>query len=387
MRDESAAMNHPETGLLAAFANRALTAPERASLLIHLGGCARCRDVVFLAQRSVLPAEQEESFISGLWQKRSNFRLATAGLAACLLVVCAIAGGAIVWMHRLGNGSRGAETAALRPLPSPSPALASPPAITRPPERTHRKPQLPVPAKIVPGAPSMPSVWVDSSAGISMPQTSVRELDEEPIQQAKPVSPKQLEAQRKMWLRERAAVQALAQQAEHVNNSKPAAGDGSSKPPVADLQPLSSIEQAKGSSASPDSASQNTTTVVTLQPQTPAAEPEPHLPSGLAVASRIEIEGRILALDTAGALFASDDRGRHWRRMKTPWVGGAYELVGFPPRVSAAASGAGAPDSSSAQSGGYPDYRVVMAFCASGERWMSLDRGKTWRPALPEHNR
>ncbi len=381
MRDESAAMKHPETSLLAAFAHSALTAQERASLLIHLGECARCRDVVFLAQRSELPAEPEKSVTPRLWQRRLIFTLATAGLATCLLVIGVIAG-----MHRLGNRSRDSETAALRPPLNPSPVAISPPAITRPPESTRRKPPLPVPAEIVPRIPSIPSIGADSSTGISMPQTSTREMENPlPPPEARN-SAEQAEAQEKMRWREQAAAQASAQPAEQVNNSAPAAGARAVIPTLSGVRLLPSIGQVNGSNTSADSASKGTAPVVTLQPQAPGTDSEMHLPSGLAVSSRIEIEGRILVLDTAGALFASDDQGQHWRRMKTPWVGRAYELVGFPPAAAPAAGGTEAQSSAAALSGKTPSepvYDVVIAVCATGERWMSLDHGETWVPAAP----
>ncbi len=380
MRDESAAMNHPETGLLAAFANRALTAEERASLLIHLGECARCRDVVFLAQRSALSAEPEKSVTPHVWQKRSIFTLVTAGLAACLLVI-----GTIARMHLHGNRSPGSETAALQPLPAPSPVVASPPAITRPPESTHRKPPLPIPAEIVPRYPSIPSGGANYDTGISIPQISAREMENQPPPPEARISPEQAEAQRRMWLRERAAEQALVQKPEQANSSSQAPGAPVAEPVLTGVPAVSSTGQVKVPNASPDNASQSTSPAVSMRPQA-AAEPELHLPSGLAASSRIEIRGRILVLDTAGALFASDDRGQHWRKMKTPWLGRAHELVGFPPLVAPAAGGTDGQSSAAAQSGKTPSapaYNVVMAFCADGERWMSLDRGQTWRPASP----
>ena len=116
-----------------------------------------------------------------------------------------------------------------------------------------------------------------------------------------------------------------------------------------------------------------------MRPQALATKQELPLPSGLAASSRIEIKGRILVLDTAGVLFASDNRGQHWRRMKTPWLGRAYELVGFPPMVAPPAGGTEAQSSAAAQSGKTstaPDYHVAMAACSDGERWMSFDRGE-----------
>jgi hypothetical protein len=189
-----------------------------------------------------------------------------------------------------------------------------------------------------------------------------------------------------MQLQEQAAEQALVQKAQHANSSAQAPDASVAEPVLTSVPAVPSTDQIKGSNASPDDASQGTPPVVSMRPQAPATEPELHLPSGLAASSRIEIEGRILVLDTAGTLFASDDHGRHWHKIKTPWLGRAYELVGFPPMVAPATDGTEAESSAATQSGktpSAPGYNVVMAFCADGERWMSLDRGQTWRPASP----
>lgn len=133
-------------------------------------------------------------------------------------------------------------------------------------------------------------------------------------------------------------------------------------------------------------ASQGTAPAVTMRSQAPATEPELHLPSGLAASSRIEINGRILVLDAAGTLFASGYHGHHWRKRNTPWLGRAYELVGIPPKVAPAAGGTEAQSSAAAQSENTPSapgYDAVIAVCATGERWMSLNRGETWLPSSP----
>ena len=41
---------HPDAESLNAFVERALPQPERAQIVAHLGTCARCREVDFLAQ-------------------------------------------------------------------------------------------------------------------------------------------------------------------------------------------------------------------------------------------------------------------------------------------------------------------------------------------------
>jgi hypothetical protein len=50
------------------------------------------------------------------------------------------------------------------------------------------------------------------------------------------------------------------------------------------------------------------------------------LPSHLAVASTIARDKQMLALDTAGALFLSNDGGRHWKTVAAQWPGRAVKI-------------------------------------------------------------
>ena len=58
LSEQVAAGEHPDANLLSAFAERALTEPERAQLLDHLSRCADCREVVALAAQSQVEEEQ-----------------------------------------------------------------------------------------------------------------------------------------------------------------------------------------------------------------------------------------------------------------------------------------------------------------------------------------
>ena len=282
MHDESAAMDHPETSLLAAFANCALTAQERASLLVHLGECARCRDVVFLGRNSPA-AEPENAIAAGFWQKRWLFRLATAGLAACL-----VAAGAIAGMHYHDHRLRRADTAALRPVPQPSSVVASSPAAGRPPQSTHRKPLPPAPAKIVPRVPSIPWVGSNYNPGISISETSAQEMETLPQPSGARISPERVEAQRKMRLREKAAEQALAKEIETAVSSPQASGTPVFVPELTEVPAESSADQPgqrKGLNASTNDASQGTPPAISMRPQALATKQELPLPSGLAASS------------------------------------------------------------------------------------------------------
>jgi hypothetical protein len=106
---------------------------------------------------------------------------------------------------------------------------------------------------------------------------------------------------------------------------------------------------------------------------TPAA---PALPSGLAPVSQLVVERSQLALDSNGTLFRSDDHGKHWHQVRQQWEGKAVELLGIPPLTAAPGSGQ-APRSDSDQQ----TYAAVLLRSTTELHWVSVDRGKTWKPS------
>ncbi len=106
---------------------------------------------------------------------------------------------------------------------------------------------------------------------------------------------------------------------------------------------------------------------------TPAA---PALPSGLAPVSQLVVERSQLALDSNGTLFRSDDQGKRWHQVRQQWEGKAVELLGIPPLTAAPGSGQ-APRSDSDQQ----TYAAVLLRSTTELHWVSVDRGKTWKPS------
>ncbi len=103
--------------------------------------------------------------------------------------------------------------------------------------------------------------------------------------------------------------------------------------------------------------------------------PGPALPSGLSPVSQLVVEGSQLALDSNGALFRSDDHGRRWRQVRQQWDGKAVELLGIPALTSA--PGSGQPPRSEEQQ----TYAAVLLKSTTALHWVSVDRGKTWKPS------
>jgi hypothetical protein len=100
------------------------------------------------------------------------------------------------------------------------------------------------------------------------------------------------------------------------------------------------------------------------------------LPSGLAPVSQLVVERSQLALDSNGTLFRSDDQGKHWHQVRQQWDGKAVELLGIPPLTAAPGSGQ-APRTDSDQQ----TYAAVLLRSTTELHWVSVDRGKTWKPS------
>jgi len=99
-------------------------------------------------------------------------------------------------------------------------------------------------------------------------------------------------------------------------------------------------------------------------------------PPGISPVSQLVVEGSQLVLDTNGTLFRSDDHGKHWKQIKQQWSGKAVELLGIPPLTAAPGSGQ-APRSEADQQ----PYAAVLLKSTAALHWVSVDRGKTWKPS------
>lgn len=102
------------------------------------------------------------------------------------------------------------------------------------------------------------------------------------------------------------------------------------------------------------------------------------LPSNLAPVCLLEVAGMELALDPNGGLFRSDNQGKHWKQIHQQWDGKAVELLGIPPLTAAPASGAAPRPDDSDDAG---TYAAVLLRSTASLHWVSVDRGKTWKPS------
>ncbi|HEX3471326.1 MAG TPA: carboxypeptidase regulatory-like domain-containing protein, partial [Silvibacterium sp.] len=135
---------HPDENLLTAFAERSLTPKERQSVTEHLSTCARCRDVVFVAQQASLETadQSERSSVADTVGRRLWWEsLGVAGILAALLIAVPI----VVYRHRShpiqsGREQIASENRLATPTAESGPSSDSMSAVqTRPAEQASKK--------------------------------------------------------------------------------------------------------------------------------------------------------------------------------------------------------------------------------------------------------
>jgi hypothetical protein len=358
MRDETASTPHPDTGLLAAFAQNALSAREQHSILLHLGECARCRDIVFLAQQAAL----SEAPVTAASARRFPLRRGWPQVASALgaLLIAAVS---MVWVHhRLRNPSENATIA----LGSQPPAPAAIPAAKAPEATPSRSEGTP---RHVPPPASATSLAGARESGMQMEaraekQEQLRAQVMEAQQDRRQATMKSENALAPPAATEMPSAPAMVTSASSAKPGNPAFdADANAASAASYSRPAYSMDEMAAPSAS------------AVPPM--AAKPRAPLPSGLRTVSSLRVEGRTLALDAAGALFASEENGRSWQRLATPWTGKALLLSRLPSSASTHPGGNGTSDATS------DGEAAVEVFCSTQERWISLDRGQTWKLATP----
>lgn len=351
---------HPDAESLTAFAEQLLPAPERDQILAHMATCSRCREVVFLAQ-TALEADQPEA-VPALKEAPATRRASWFdGWRWAWIPVAALAtfiGVAVVQHFR-----HPAESAQMAVNSSRIDALqkTAPSSITHPPK----------------AAPATNSASLKSEVTESAKQLGTRD---EPVRQAGKEETKQLEERKAVEQKDYAALAGAAPLSPGVSGgsmqemmSARAKASPTGGPAAANQfqqQNLAQQSFALQNSAmkaqnvpadadkkvvEPQPALGSASETVTVQadqvevpptPAPPAGIPsvpltgEYHgmlssaaakqkaiqkviLPSGLGVLATATEASRILALDTAGALFLSEDSGKKWQSISSQWTGRA----------------------------------------------------------------
>ncbi|MGD1064596.1 MAG: zf-HC2 domain-containing protein [Terracidiphilus sp.] len=415
---------HPDAESLSAFSEQALGERERAEVLAHLAVCGRCRQVVALAREAAdagaenAAAPPRKAIEPNAWWKQ--WRLVWVPTAIVAAFAAASISVYIEQADRHGTNIKIAEqnpTQGATSPAAPSPteqAKVEPPAAAapatppvRPAKHAHSAAPEPPPAPAPPVvAAQMPSESDFPEPGAPAPGVTHRV---EVMREAPPMS----------HAEEQQSPPQLTMGIHGSAYSQPASGAWEAKQKRAEEQRRAEVDTSRmrsfkakaapfavrGANAAPPAGATQTVTVTAAPPleTQPAATAEPapmlgiksswdvttpsnpiQLPSGLASVSIASRGHFLLAIDKAGALFLSEDRGVTWERITTQWTGRAVEVRrqardhGAPQAAPTAQNGTTGNSSADAGAASPP----LVSFELSNDNnqtWVSTD-GRTWTP-------
>ncbi len=338
---------HPDAEILSGFVENALPDTERGQVLAHLGGCGRCRQIVYLAQDAMTAAEAPARApmaerrvveVERAWFLRGRIPWATAFAFAAVVAF------AVFLTIRRGTSTQ--QMAKLAPSQAPTlPAAASPAVPVGPAQSEKAKSELQA------IAPEIATPTARTRARSSAAAASTTPVSVAPTPPPAPALPA-----------EAGAAQQATDEANSPAPSAPPDLNGSMSPP----KPASSAAmramrfqsapqampgvgsaaktEASGSSAGAAPSAAETVEVnadsIKLQPQAAAPaevemQPSPVaagaapakksglilLPSGLPLVSTAEAGHTQLAIDVVGSLFLSRDMGKSWEPVERQWTG------------------------------------------------------------------
>ena len=355
---------HPDAEVLTGFAEQLLSETERKDVLAHMATCGRCREVVFLAQKSV-EADEPVRAVSQVPEPTTGGGW-FSGWKWSWIPVAALAG--VVGFAVIRHEKRASESETRM-----AQALA-------PPEVVQSEPVAKAPAAEPAEKQTRPTRRAEAKQKLSAPERSDRDamfdrksLDEED----KVAARKKDEAAKESDQLSAAALKdsggsahgALGARAKTSGVGGPMAQNQVQQQNNAQLQQNYANEDRQNSGNKPESSTirlGSSSETVTVQASggplpvspAPAAAPavsmtqmesamvsegslekrkagKPVLPSKLAAVSEATSAERVVAIDTAGAVFLSEDGGRHWKLVTTQWIGRAVMVKAEPPAVGA----------------------------------------------------
>ncbi len=393
---------HPDADSLTAFAEQLLPSAERDQILAHMATCRRCREVVFLAQHAAsedqpapvagsadAPAKQRASWFNG-WKWMWIPAAAFAGLI-----------GVVVVQHFRQAASETQMTANLSQTDAlrsaePAKAPATSPQSTIHPTAELQKAQTAKPSEVrgaLSPAEKDEAKQLDEKKSVNRRELAVGSAGAPIVippgmsggsvhgmvaARAK-ASPFGGPAAANQFQQQNLAQQNVAQP-NILQQSQSVAADAANKPVMAGAAPASASQTV---TVQADTVEMSAAPAPAPPPQVSSIPPTGQsyevssakiaglsktqkvtLPNGLEALSVASEAARSIALDTAGAMFLSEDSGKHWLAIHTQWTGRAI-LVRIPP-VGTQAAALRAPQ--------------TMRFELVNDKlqtWISYD-GKTW---------
>ena len=433
---------HPDAESLCAFAEHQLPEHERQPILAHLAACAHCRQILFLAQDAKEPEQPATAgpvLLPSPKKTLANWRYAWGALAACATLATisvvlyprhpasAPELAKVVTPRQTApipvaappaedkklpsqpltanpQSNRAARPAAV-PAPEPAPSLDSVTSVVVSPNPAA---QPPAPKELANAGssntlnitlkPAQSSETVEVQAAAppltqSGTQSGAQTVDvtaeNAQLQTATPpltvtMSAQEVQSEDQLKLKSR-KVQPLS--AAHSAPKSPAASGGMGNGAVHGLAGSVRSEAAGRPAASPAAFAKMAPRQLTVSPEDETAAHNALgkiLPSGLPAIATASASHHLLALDSAGALFLSEDAGAVWEPVSTQWTGRAV-LVLAPQTAPNQASGlaiagraaAGQPSQGAAAPAAPPPalFEIVND---QGIHWTSGD-GRIWK--------
>jgi hypothetical protein len=384
---------HPDAESLTAFAEQLLSGPEREQILAHMATCNRCREVVFLTQRMMEP-EKLASATEPQESVRPTPRCWFGGWRWAWVPTAALAGfiGFAVLQHQ-----RRAAVSQPEMAQNVSPAETTPSVQQQAPRREETKGMSAARRRADRDAEV-------SSGALDRKDKATQKKDElakgSDLLSAVAPDVSGESAHRKLSARAKSSTiggpmtqnqaqqqnNAPPQQQDYANEVRPTGTlfDSADKPVPAPVPPGGASEsvtvQAEQgpilASATPATAPEIATApkatqsvVLSNMKTARLIEGRSALPSELGILSEAKAAKTTIAIDTAGALFLSEDGGKHWQPVKAQWTGRAVLLK---VRPTTGVSGGMLRQST-------PQFRLTTDKL---ETWISED-GKTWTLETP----
>jgi hypothetical protein len=380
---------HPNAETLNAFVEQALAEQERGQILVHLAGCSRCRQVVYLAQEAAVEMEPAVAAPAANAAIRSDswfrsWRFAWVPAAALASVV------ALAFLIHVRRTEVSSELAKVTPQAAPQANSPNEMATSAPSTQPLAMKAAPPPAFAV-SAPTSPhnptaespsaesrqlslAAAQSSAAGTNEAANASSEnaalsggasgsdysaLGAAPESKQQPATAAWQHDQQRAATASQVHTYAAKEMAQaNANQSQkpePTVPILTSAPPLFDASPAPSasyeVSARHGAAAGLDAYK---------------AKPV-ELPSGLPTVSTAAAQHFMLAIDQAGTVFLSQDSGGRWNLVARQWTGRALTV-----RIQAVA--AKAKKSSAASSPG----SVFEIVNDQGEVWISTD-GRIWK--------
>lgn len=424
---------HPDADQLNAFVEHALPPHEQQATLAHLATCVDCRAIVFLVQPAVLEEAAHPVGARRPWFSSWMLALPAAAAFACLVLLT-------IHLRDIRfekNQAAAVQTARLEqtpppltaapsaaPAPPPKPALAQERKLKTVPPQRALAPTTPAnPAKLAQGRTSNVSAEAplavtgspSSYHGTTLPAAPKQQVvaaaasganfmsaTPAAVPPAAPLSPNTAPPPSAGLYGGGSARLQLHSAASQYNSAAAAAQQAPPSTASANTGIYGGTGEtnlnetyvegvpAPNASAQTASAAAQTVTVTnasamvdTVDAATLQTKVLPKLPSKLPALSIVSNAHRQLAIDTAGALFRSEDAGVTWQPVPVQWTGRAVKIALNPPpnaRLFAKNAGALATPPAGAKPAATPPAQpaIFELTTDSGGLWISAD-GKSWK--------